>query len=880
MTADLHVTHLRFERQGDASCLGTGMPRISWRAETDARDWLQTAYEIELRDADGRIVAGSGRIDSRACVLVAWPFPPIVSRQRGAVRLRTWGSDGSQSPWSESSFEAGLLEREDWVARFVGLDDTLESAEMRPSPMLRKAFTLTGEVARARLYVTALGLYEAEINGQRVGDEVLSPGWTSYQHRLRYRAFDVTALLRDGENAIGATLADGWFRGRIGFNEGRTNIYGERLAFLGQLEISYTDGRTEVIASDGTWRTVTGPVLSSGIYDGETYDARLERRGWSSPGFDDRDWAFASEVDFATELFAPLGPPVRRIEEVAPRSIGTSPSGRTIVDFGQNLVGRLRLRVTGPAGTTVTLRHAEVLEEGELCTRPLRKAAATDRYVLRGEGLEVWEPRFTFHGFRYAEVGGWPGTLAAGDVTAVVCHTDLDRTGWFECSDELVNRLHENIIWSMRGNFLDVPTDCPQRAERLGWTGDINVFSPTATFLYDVDGFLASWLRDLEADQHPDGTVPFVIPDVLDGRSRPTACWGDAVVVVPRVLYDRYGDREAVAQQYESMRRWVELVASVAGEARLWDRGFQFGDWLDPAAPPDRPRDALTDVHLVATACLVHSADLMAEAAALLGREDDVARYRQLAVEVRSAFAHEYVTPAGRLAADTQTAYALALAYDLIPPGEGREHAADRLGRLVHKNEYRIGTGFVGTPLVCDALTDSGQLEMAYRMLLERSCPSWLYPVTMDATTVWERWDSLRPDGSVNTGEMTSFNHYALGAVGDWLHRVVGGLAPGAPGYERILIAPRPGGGLTSASSRLRTPYGLAECSWRRADGELVVSAKVPPNARATVSLPGWAATEEVGSGDYEWTVPSPNVQHDAAATPSESGLSFLTESG
>jgi alpha-L-rhamnosidase len=419
----------------------------------------------------------------------------------------------------------------------------------------------------------------------------------------------------------------------------------------------------------------------------------------------------------------------------------------------------------------------------------------------------------------------------------------------------MVNRLHDNIVWSMRGNFLDVPTDCPQRNERLGWTGDINVFSPTACFLYDTGGFLASWLADLSADQYEDGIVPFVIPDALPMRSLPTACWGDAAVIVPWVLYERYADDAVLETQYDSMRRWVEHVAELAGASRLWDAGFQFGDWLDPAAPPDRPQQARTDTHLVATACLAHSADVLSQIAVVLGRVDDAARYEQLAREVRGAFAREYVTPAGRLAADTQTAYALALRYALLPTEAQRQHAAQRLARLVHQNEYRIGTGFVGTPLICDALCDSGKIDLAYRMLLERSCPSWLFPVTMGATTIWERWDSLRPDGSVNPGEMTSFNHYALGAVGDWLHRAVGGLAPAAPGYKRMAIAPRTGGGLSWARSRHRTPYGTAECAWRVDGRKLVVNATVPPNTTATVTLPGSNEPFEVGSGDHEWTV-------------------------
>jgi len=854
------VVRVRFERQADAFGIGTPVPRLSWMTETAAADWRQVASEIEVTTGDGAVLWSSGRVESDRSLFVAWGGPPLRSRQRCVARARVWGSDGSASPWSEpAALEAGLLELSDWTARFVGPPPDEDASEMQPCPMLRHEFTVRGGVERARLYVTALGVYEAEINGVRVGDHVLAPGWTSYHHRLRYQTFDVAPLLREGVNAIGAILGDGWFRGRVGFGGGRRNIYGHDLALLAQLEITYADGSVQVVATDESWRSGTGPLLASGIYEGETYDARLERDGWSGPGYSDADWSPVRAVEYDMgALIAPVSPPVRRTEFLPAHEIIAAPSGKTILDFGQNLVGRLRITVSGPAGTTITLRHAEVLEDGELCTRPLRGAQATDRYTLRGDGVETWEPRFTFHGFRYAEVHGWPGPITADAIIAVVCHTDMERAGWFECSDETVNRLHDNIVWSMRGNFLDVPTDCPQRDERLGWTGDINVFSPTACFLYDASGFLASWLADLAADQYDDGTVPFVIPDALAMRSLPTACWGDAAVIVPWVLFERYADRAVLEDQYDSMCRWVEHVAELAGESRLWDAGFQFGDWLDPAAPPDRPRDARTDTHLVATACLAHSADALSRIAAVLGRDEDAVRYERLAREVREAFAREYVTPAGRLAADTQTAYALALRYALLPTEAQRRHAAERLARLVHQNGYRIGTGFVGTPLICDALCDAGKSDLAYRMLMERTCPSWLFPVTMGATTIWERWDSLLPDGSVNPGDMTSFNHYALGAVGDWLHRIVGGLAPAEPGYRRIAIAPRPGGGLSWARSRHRTPYGVAECAWRIDGAKLIVQATVPPNTTASVTLPGSGGPFEAGSGVHEWTVEAP----------------------
>jgi alpha-L-rhamnosidase len=676
---------------------------------------------------------------------------------------------------------------------------------------------------------------------------------------LRYQIFDVTDFLHEGNNALGALLGDGWYRSRLSFAGGRRNIYGDRLALLAQLEIDYADGSTARVVTDTSWRAARGPILSSDIYDGETYDARLVRAGWSTPGYDDREWVGVRplERNFAT-LVAPSGPPVRRTELVAPVALTSSPTGRTIVDFGQNLVGRLRLTVQGEAGQTITLRHAEVLENGELCTRPLRTAQATDRYTLRGGEVETWEPRFTFHGFRYAEVEGWPGELHVDDLQAVVCHSDLERTGWFECSDPLVNRLHENVVWSMRGNFLDVPTDCPQRDERLGWTGDIQVFAPTASFLYDTAGFLTSWLADLAAEQRvAEGVVPFVVPNVLNGSLGPTAAWGDAAVFVPWVLYQRYSDKGILATQFDSMCAWVDLVAKSAGERRLWDHGFQFGDWLDPSAPPDRPGAARTDKYLVATAYFARSAELLGQASEVLGRSDDAARYLRLASEVRDAFDAEYVTSAGRILSDATTAYALALQFGLLKHADQRKHAGERLAALVRESDYHVSTGFVGTPLICDALCSVGEYDAAFRLLIQSECPSWLYPVTMGATTIWERWDSLLPDGSVNPGEMTSFNHYALGAVADWLHRTVGGLAPAEPGYRRLNIQPHPGGGLTHARARHHTPYGLAESAWKIEDGQITVEAVIPPNTTARVILPGSeSAPIGVEAGAHRWSYP------------------------
>lgn len=842
------VLDLRFEYR-DALGVGQAEPRLSWRTVSEEPGWVQAGYEIEV---DGEVLAS---VSSAESVLVPWPAQPLASRQERRVRVRVRDVQGSSSPWSGTIVvEAGLLQVEDWQARFVS-----PAVQLEATARLRREFHLPGSVERARLYVTALGVYELELNGAVIGDQVLSPGWTSYDHRLRYDTFDVTALVRTGANALGGTLADGWFRGRLGPGAmmQRSAIYGGSLALLAQLEITTADGGRHVVATDSTWTWAAGPVTRSSLYDGEDHDARLEQPGWSSPGFAATAWQPVEEMNRdLTTLHARIGPPVRRVEELPVQTISTSPSGATILDFGQNLVGRLCIKLDGPSGTEVQLRHAEVLEDGELCTEPLRTAMATDRYVLRGGGPEVWEPRFTFHGFRYAEISGWPGELDAGAVTAVVIHSDLRRTGWFNCSDERVNRLHDNVVWGMRGNFLDIPSDCPQRDERLGWTGDLTVFAPTACFLHDVSGFLASWLADLAAEQNAHQGVPFVVPNVMGDEWVGTAIWGDAAAAVPWTLYERTGDLGLLRDQYDSMSQWADWVLRMADEQRHWHNPFQFGDWLDPAAPPDDPAAGRTDPHLAGNAWLCRTLRILADTAALLGEGDDAIRYRAEERAARMAFASHYVDDDGALSSDSQTAHALVLAFDLLEGDDPRrEVVGRRLVELVRAEGNRIGTGFAGTPILCDALCAAGAVEVAYDLLFQTEPPSWLYPVLHGATTIWERWDGIRPDGTRNPGEMNSFNHYALGAVADWLHRRVAGLAPAEPGYRRLLVHPLPDRRLEHATARHDTPYGTAEAGWRRSPGGVEVHALVPPSCSATVVLPDGSDPLVVGPGRHRWEV-------------------------
>src|SRR5580693_9785360 len=682
-----------------------------------------------------------------------------------------------------------------WSAAMISPADDFAGA-----PLLRTEFALAqghGAVLSAELAVSSLGVFEAYLNGRAAGPDVLSPGWSSYEWRLRYRAYDVKDLLRP-ITVLGISLGNGWSRGRLGWNGNRA-FYGDRLAAIAQLEVAFADGHRQLVITDETWLAGPSATLANDLYDGQTIDARLADGGWMHPGAAPPGWGSVETLEFDTSRLTPyIGPPVVRHEALRPVDIWSAPSGRTLVDFGQNLVGWLRFTIKGAAGTEIIIRHGEVLEAGELGVRPLRSARATDRFVLSG-GEDHFEPTKTFHGFRYAEITGWPGELTPSALEAVVVHSDLRRTGHFECSDPMLNRLHTNVTWGMRGNFLDVPTDCPQRDERFGWTGDLAVFAPSAAFLYDAGAFLRDWLRDLAAEQQAeDGVVPVVVPDVLKyepahssfPRPATVAMWSDAAVWVPWALWQAYGDRTVLEDQYVSMTAHARRVESLLSPTGLWDTGLQLGDWLDPQAPPGEPFKAKADSHVVATACFYRTACTVADTAELLGRANDARHFRMMAGRVRAAFNQHYVEEDGTVRSDCATVYALAIVFGLLD-GDMEAQAGDRLSALVRENGYRISTGYAGTPYVTDALTQTGHLDDAYRLLNQRDCPSWLYPVTMGATTIWERWDSMLPDGSVNQGEMTSFNHYALGAVaaGTTAAVTLPGTAPATVGSGRHRFA-------------------------------------------------------------------------------------------
>ncbi len=848
--APLGVNGLRVEYLSNPVGIDVSRPRFSWRIASDTRNTEQIAYQVQVGLSPSTIGRGSGllwdsgRIASDASVFVEYAGPALASRTQYYWRVRVWDSNTRASSWSPVAYwETGLTQPGDWTAHWIGPASTPADSLPAPSPLLRRTFQVKSPVASARAYVTSLGLYELHLNGARVGDQLFTPGWTSYNRRLQYQTYDVTALLHPGANAVGAMLGDGWYRGYLGFF-GQRNIYGRRLALRLQIDIHYQNGTSERITTDSAWKTAPGPVLASDIYGGESYDARKERAGWAAPGFDDHDWSLVSMLGPpATTLVASTSPPVRRVRTLHPIEVRRLSSGETLFDLGQNFTGWARLVVQGPAGTTITLRYAEVLDRtGDLYTANLRRAGQTDRYTLKGEGEERYEPHFTFHGFRYVAVAGLPGPADTTTITGIAVSSDLAQTGTFETSDSLLNQLQRNIIWGERSNFLDVPTDCPQRDERLGWTGDAQVFSRTAAFNMDVAGFFAKWLADLAADQDSSGIVPWVIPNLFSDSVHfgGTAGWSDAAVIIPWTMYLVYGDRGLLERQYPSMRAWVDYMHRRAGTDLIWRPGWQFGDWLalhsdDPSYP-----GATTSTDLIATAYLAHSTDLVARAAAVLGKVDEAGRYRSRFRAIRAAFDREFVSGAGRVGENTQTAYALAIAFGLLPDSIVSA-AGNRLAGDVQARDVHLTTGFLGTPVLLHTLSGTNHLPLAFALLTQRSYPSWLYPITRGATTMWERWDGIRPDGSFEDAGMNSFNHYAFGAVGDWMYRTIGGidLDSTAAGYQRSRIAPRVGAGLTGARASLETSYGTLASVWSVAGGQFILDVTIPVNTSSTVTLWG-----------------------------------------
>jgi len=836
------VANLRCEYLSNPIGIDAPAPRLSWQIIPDKENVMQTAFEIRAAKTpkdllkNDRLVWHSGKTESDQSVNVRYAGPELKSMERVYWQVRIWDNHNRVSDWSEPAYwEMGILDPQLWQASYIGMNPEINKGETRPAQYYRKEFSISKEVQTARLYVSSLGLYQAYINGQKVSDRLFTPGWTSYRTRLQYQVYDVTSMLASN-NAIGAILGDGWYRGSIGW--GQNNYYGDRLALILQLRIDYADGSSDWIVTDQSWKASAGPILTSEIYHGETYDARLEMPGWNRPGFDDGKWQDVELISHSKDiLIASMSVPVRAVQELKPVRLIKTPKGETVFDMGQNMVGWARLKVTGNKGDRVTLKFAEVLDKnGNFYTENLRAARVTDHYFLKGGGEEIYEPHFTFHGFRFVKIEGIqnPGL---DQITGIVIHSDMEPTGTFVCSDSLINQLQSNIQWGQRGNFLDVPTDCPQRDERLGWTGDAQVFAPTAAFNYNVAPFFTKWMKDLAADQLDNGKVPHVIPDVLRGDGG-SAAWADAAAIIPWTIYTLYGDVDILRNQYPSMKAWVDYVKGRAGEDYLWTNDPHFGDWLAYSTANSDYPGATTEKDLIATAYYYYSTSLVSTTAGIIGYAEDEKAYADLAENIKTAFNNEFVTPNGRLVSHTQTAYALALSFGLLS-GEQIEKAARYLADDVRKFGH-LTTGFVGAPLLCKTLSDHGYEREAFMLLTNKRYPSWLYPVTQGATTIWERWDGQKPDGSFQDKGMNSFNHYAYGAIGEWLYRYVAGIRvdPAAPGFKHFFLDPHPGGDLEHAGAKLQTMYGVIESSWRIAGDSFAYDIAIPANTTATVILP------------------------------------------
>lgn len=844
--SSLSVYQLTCEYKEEQQGIAIPHPRFSWKLASAQRGTLQKAYHIIVSKAGNEFsspVWDSGKIESEQSTLIEYRGLALESRTTYDYKVKVWDQLNNESDWSETaSFSTVFLSLNEWKAKWISADPRHISEQYEGGVHLRKTFETSKKVISAKVYATAKGMYELTVNGEAVSDALLLPGWTTYQKRLQYQAFDVTKqLAAKGKQAIGITLANGWYRG-MGF-EHRNYQYGDYTAALLQLHLEYEDGTAEMIGSDQSWKSDFSAIKYTSIYHGETYDAMSEQEGWSTASFDDSAWYGVIERNDSYDILVAQENDYSRVTElIHPIDSLITPAGSYVMDMGQNMVGRVRFTFTVPAGTQISIKHAEVLDkDGNIYYGNLRPAKQTIHYTAKGIENEQYAPIFTFMGFRYIEIIGYPGGMPpASSIVGEVIHSDMEINGQFECSDNRINQLQQNIQWGQRGNFVDIPTDCPQRDERLGWTGDVQVFIPTALFNYNGASFFTKWLRDLKAEQHDNGGVPFVVPDVAGGAN--SAAWGDAAVICPWVYYEYYGDTRLLDEQYESMKAWVDYIDQQRQDEYLWNTGFHFGDWLALDAKEGSYMGS-TPPYLIATAYFAYSTSILCKAAEVLGKKEDAAAYSQLLEQIKQSYAREFITPRGRVASPTQTAHVITLMFDLVE-GEQRKRIANDLNQLIIENDYHLTTGFVGTPYLCTVLSEHGFHDTALRILLQESYPGWLYSVSMGATTVWEHWDSIKPDGSFWSDDMNSFNHYAYGAIGDWMYRKIAGLDIHS-GSKLIHIEPMYGGkGLTSASASYQSIYGLNRVSWTREDKQISITIEVPANVTAKVFLRGAKLSE------------------------------------
>lgn len=863
------------------------MPVFSWRMESDGCNVMQEAYQLQiaLDAAFTRFVYDSGRVDSAesAHVTAQAELLPCTTYH---VRARVWTNNG-ESEWAvPASFVTGMARRS-WQARFISAENADDWANSKGT-YLRKAWHCEKPVREAHICSTALGLYHLFLNGQPVGDDQMAPGWTSYHHHLCYQTYDVTPLLRQGENVVGAHLGAGWYKGMMGFIFERNN-YGDQTALLLQMTIRYEDGTEDTLVTDESWLGCNSAVTFSEIYDGEHYDARLEQPGWNAPGFKpimgaplpltnpkparnrltepltdeektqqrqiaaayqpaDTLWRNVSVVDAPLSVLAPQpGCRVGVTQKMPVQQIITTPQGDTVLDFGQNITGWVRFRVQGKAGELVHIRCFETLDaKGNAYFDNLRTAKAEVRYICRGGGEEVYQEQFSFQGFRYAKIESWPGKIRAEDFTGCVVHSRMEKTGDFTCSNPLLNQLQSNIDWSLRDNFLDIPTDCPQRDERMGWTGDAQIFCRTACFLRNTYPFFRKWLKDVAFDQTEEGGVPHIVPNslqfhhisdwLLGQGTHSAAAWADVAIINPWTLYLTYGDKRILQEQFDSMKKWIDFMRTHAVD-HIWNYKLQFGDWVALDAEEGSYFGA-TPNDLTCTAYYAYSTSLFVKICHALGKTALAEEYQHLYEQIADKFRRTFLDENGVMTVQTQTAHIIALYFGLIPEG-GRQGTVESLKRLLSKENGHLVTGFVGTPYFCHALSQNGCKDEAYALLLQEDFPSWLYQVKTGATTVWEHWDGLKPDGSMWSPDMNSFNHYAYGAIGDWLYRVAAGIEidEAAPGYKHAIVAPQTGGSLEWVSASYESLYGPVAVRWEKACRTVTLTVDVPVNTTASILL-------------------------------------------
>lgn len=810
------------------------VPRFSWKIESDEKDTVQTSYEIKVTDENGKLVWDSGKKISDQSVLISYEGEALAGETFYSVEVTVADNHGNVES-VEGSFETGIFNQTEFKAQMITSDF---SEDETACPIFGKTFAIDKKVKKARLYATAHGVYEVTLNGQTVGDYRMAPGWTSYHNRLQYQIYDVTEQLAE-ENEIAITVGNGWYKGILGFYC-QPNQYGTQAGAFAELHVEYEDGSKEVIATDETWAVKTGEIRYSEIYMGETIDT-------DAPEIKEGK-VVVKEFDKAV-LTAQENEPVRITEKIVGKELIVTPKGEKLVDFGQIVTGVVEVHVKGEKGQKIVLRHAEVLDkDGNFYPETLRQAKSIDTFICNGEE-QIFRPHFTFHGFRYICVEGME-EFTADQFIACVTHSDMEKTGDFHCSNKKVNQLQSNITWSQRDNFLDIPTDCPQRDERLGWTGDAQVFSWTAAFNRNTALFYKKWMRDVAAESSLEKGVPHVVPDILDSYS--SSAWSDVAVIVPWVVYQIYGDKGILEENWKCMHEWVDYIKNNCGENGLWQSGFQYGDWLALDKEESADRTGATDKYMIANAYYLYVTELVKKTAEVLGKDEEAKKYAELYETTLDAFRREYYTETGRIVSETQTGAIISLYFNLAREKD-RKRILNTLLTNIANHKNHLATGFVGTPYICHTLSENGAHEMAATLFMKEDYPSWLYAVNMGATTIWERWNSIKPDGTFDESGMNSLNHYAYGSVGDWMYRKVAGLSQLEPGYKKFQVKPMFVKGIEEWGTEFDSVYGKIVANTSCKAGKIHVHVEVPANTTAVIVLPEKEEVHEVGSGVYDF---------------------------